>query len=73
MYRSHSLLCLGVLIMVVNANDMLDDCLKNRPKYTMNVVLVEDNSYEWSLPFVEAAVKEAIAVDREENIRSGTN
>uniref|UniRef100_A0A8D0DEX4 Guanylate cyclase n=1 Tax=Sander lucioperca TaxID=283035 RepID=A0A8D0DEX4_SANLU len=47
---------LGVLIMAVVANQTLEDCL-NR-KYTMNVVVLEDNNYKWSRPFVQAAVEE---------------
>lgn len=73
MCRLQSLLYLGVLIVMVVANNMLDQCLKTKPKYIMNVVLLEDNTYEWSRPFVQAAVEEAIAVDREENIKYGTN
>uniref|UniRef100_A0A8D0AFJ9 Guanylate cyclase n=1 Tax=Sander lucioperca TaxID=283035 RepID=A0A8D0AFJ9_SANLU len=61
MYSSHSLPYLGVLIMAVVANQTLEDCL-NR-KYTMNVVVLEDNNYKWSRPFVQAAVEEAIEED----------
>ncbi|XP_059203601.1 guanylyl cyclase C [Centropristis striata] len=39
----------------------------------MNVVLLEDNTYEWSRPFVQAAVELAIREDREENIKAGLN
>ncbi|XP_061566940.1 guanylyl cyclase C [Cololabis saira] len=70
---SPSVLVLGALIMMVVANNMLDDCLKSERKYIMNVVLLEDNTYEWSRPFVEAAVKEAIEEDRKENIKNGLN
>ncbi|XP_069557406.1 guanylyl cyclase C [Brachyistius frenatus] len=67
MYRSHSLPYLGVLIMAVVANKMLDECLSSNHKYTMNVVLLEDSNYKWSRPFVQAAVKEAIEKDKREN------
>ncbi|KAF1379197.1 hypothetical protein PFLUV_G00173570 [Perca fluviatilis] len=69
MYSSHSLPYLGVLIMAVVANQMLEDCLKRN--YTMNVVVLEDNNYAWSRPFVQAAVEEAIEVDWRENIKHG--
>lgn len=71
MYSSHSLPYLGVLIMAVVANQTLEDCL-NR-KYTMNVVVLEDNNYKWSRPFVQAAVEEAIEEDWQENIKHGMN
>ncbi|KAL7378858.1 hypothetical protein ABVT39_019865 [Epinephelus coioides] len=67
----HSLLYLGLLIMGVVANKMLEDCLKSNREYNMNVVLVEDNTYEWSMPFVRDAVEQAIAEDTEENIKHG--
>lgn len=71
MYSLHSLLYLCVLIMAVVGNKMLDDCLKSNNTYTMNVVLLEDNNYGWSRPFVQAAVERAIKQDREENIKQG--
>lgn len=71
MYSRHSLPYLGVLVMAVVANKMLEDCLKADHEYNMNVVLVEDNTYEWSMPFVRDAVEQAIAEDREENIKHG--
>uniref|UniRef100_A0A8C6LFR4 Guanylate cyclase n=1 Tax=Nothobranchius furzeri TaxID=105023 RepID=A0A8C6LFR4_NOTFU len=58
------------LIMVAMANKMLDECLKSNPKYTMNVVLLEDNTYEWSRPFVQKAVEHAIEKDKQENINN---
>ncbi|XP_070703541.1 guanylyl cyclase C [Pempheris klunzingeri] len=73
MYISLSLPYLGVLIMTVVGNKMLDDCLKVHRQYTMNVVLLEDNTYAWSQPFVQAAVKRAIEEDRLENIDKGLN
>ncbi|KAM6905373.1 guanylyl cyclase C [Xenentodon cancila] len=73
MYCPQSLLVLGVLIMIVVANNMLDDCLRTKRKYTMNVVLLEDNTYDWSRPFVQAAMEEAIEEDRKENIKHGLN
>ncbi|TKS91639.1 Heat-stable enterotoxin receptor [Collichthys lucidus] len=68
MYKLHILPYLGVLIMAVIANKMLDDCLASDRTYTMNVVLLEDNTYEWSRPFVQAAVEQAIEEDRQTNI-----
>ncbi|XP_036004577.1 heat-stable enterotoxin receptor [Fundulus heteroclitus] len=67
------LLYLGVLVMVVAGKSMLDDCLETDRKYKMNVVLLEDNTYEWSLPFVQRAVEQAIEKDRQENINMGVN
>ncbi|XP_028267527.1 heat-stable enterotoxin receptor [Parambassis ranga] len=69
----HSLPYLGVLIMAVVANRILEQCLSPDRKYTMNVVLLEDNTYEWSRPFVQAAVERAIEKDRQENLRQGLN
>lgn len=68
---SHCLFYLGMLIVAVVANKMLDDCLSSKRKYTMNVVLLEDNTYAWSRPFVEEAVKRAIEEDRLENDKYG--
>ncbi|XP_073350785.1 guanylyl cyclase C [Pagrus major] len=73
MYSSHCLFYLGMLIMVVVANKMLDDCLSSKRIYTMNVVLLEDNTYAWSRPFVEEAVKRAIEEDSLENIKHDLN
>lgn len=71
MFSSHSLLYLGMMVMAVVGNKMLDNCLSANYTYTMNVVLLEDNTYEWSRPFVQRAVEEAIKMDREENINHG--
>lgn len=71
MCSSNSLPYLGVMVMAVVANKMLDECLSSNRKYTMNVVLLEDNSYGWSRPFVQAAVERAIEEDRQENINKG--
>lgn len=71
MCRLHSLLYLGVLIMAVVGNKMLDECLASNRTYTINVVLLEDNTYAWSRPYVEAAVERAIEKDRQENIKHG--
>ncbi|XP_017271966.1 heat-stable enterotoxin receptor isoform X1 [Kryptolebias marmoratus] len=73
MHSWHSLLFLGVLVMVATGNKMLDECLKSNRKYTMNVVLLEDNTYEWSRPFVQKAVELAIEKDKQENINNGLN
>uniref|UniRef100_A0AAQ6IAF0 Guanylate cyclase n=1 Tax=Anabas testudineus TaxID=64144 RepID=A0AAQ6IAF0_ANATE len=64
---------LGVLLMAAAANNLLDKCISSNPKYTMNVVLLEDNNYEWSLQFVKPAVEQAIEKDRQENINHGLN
>ncbi|CAL1588766.1 unnamed protein product [Knipowitschia caucasica] len=50
-----------------SANLMLDSCLSQKFVYRINVVLLEDNTYEWSRPFVQAAVEQAIEIDRLEN------
>ncbi|KAF7645951.1 hypothetical protein LDENG_00195750 [Lucifuga dentata] len=73
MYSSHTLLHLGVLIVVVVASQMLDDCLSSNRKYTMNVVLLEDNTYQWSRRYVQAAVERAIEEDRKINIANKLN
>ncbi|XP_026201444.1 heat-stable enterotoxin receptor [Anabas testudineus] len=73
MYNLHSLPYLGVLLMAAAANNLLDKCISSNPKYTMNVVLLEDNNYEWSLQFVKPAVEQAIEKDRQENINHGLN
>ncbi|KAK5856644.1 hypothetical protein PBY51_008227 [Eleginops maclovinus] len=73
MYSSHSLPYLGVLVMAVVANKMLEECLSSKREITMNVVLLEDDTYGWSRRFVQKAVKEAIEVDRQENIKHGLN
>ncbi|KAM4634886.1 guanylyl cyclase C [Polymixia lowei] len=52
---------------------MLDDCLTQKRKFTMNVVLLEDNTYEWSLLYVQAAVVRAIELDRKLNNAAGLN
>lgn len=62
---------LGVLIVTAVANKILDDCISSNPKYTLNVVLLEDNDYEWSLQYVKSAVERAIEEDRQENINQG--
>ncbi|XP_061894002.1 guanylyl cyclase C isoform X1 [Entelurus aequoreus] len=66
---------LGVLVaaVVVAANKMLDQCLSAKRQYAMNVVLLEDNTYAWSRPLVQAAVEQAIQRDREENIKYDFN
>lgn len=71
MYSSQTLLHMGVWIVAVVANKMLDDCLSSNHTYTINVVLLEDNTYEWSRPYVQAAVEQAIEEDRMLNIEHG--
>lgn len=73
MLKAHTLLGLGVLVAAAAANRVLDECLRGNKKYTMNVVLLEDDTYEWSRPFVQAAVERAIEEDRRENDRHGTD
>ncbi|XP_035766700.1 heat-stable enterotoxin receptor-like [Neolamprologus brichardi] len=66
-----SLLYLGVLTLAMVASDMIDDCLNSNHSYYMNIVLLEDNTYEWSMPLVKAAVKQAILADKQENDKYG--
>lgn len=73
MLNAQSFLRLGVLVAAVAANKVLDDCMKANNKYAMNVVVLEDDTYEWSRPFVQAAVERAIEEDRRENDRHGTD
>ncbi|XP_033998173.1 heat-stable enterotoxin receptor [Trematomus bernacchii] len=73
MYSSHSLPYLGVLVMVVVANKMLEECLSSKREFTMNVVLLEDDTYGWSRKFVQSALEAAIEEDRQENIKHGLN
>uniref|UniRef100_A0A665WBU2 Guanylate cyclase n=1 Tax=Echeneis naucrates TaxID=173247 RepID=A0A665WBU2_ECHNA len=56
-------------VSAVVANKMLDDCLASNRTYAINVVLLEDSTYAWSRPFVEAAVERAIEEDTQENIK----
>lgn len=73
MLNARRLLQLGVLVAAAATNRVLDECLKGNKKYAMNVVLLEDDTYEWSRPFVQAAVERAIEEDRRENERHGTD
>lgn len=73
MSGTNILLYLGILVVAVSTNKMLDECLSGNRKYTMNVVLLEDNTYEWNRPFVQAAVQRAIEEDRLENKKHGMN
>ncbi|KAK5885352.1 hypothetical protein CesoFtcFv8_019068 [Champsocephalus esox] len=73
MYSSHSLPYLGVLVMAVVANKMLEECLSSKREFTMNVVLLEDESYGWSRKSVQSALEAAIEEDRQENIKHGLN
>uniref|UniRef100_A0A8K9V9D8 Guanylyl cyclase C n=1 Tax=Oncorhynchus mykiss TaxID=8022 RepID=A0A8K9V9D8_ONCMY len=52
---------------------MLDKCMKSKPKYTMNVVLLEDQTSDWSLGFVKVAVLQAIEADWQLNMAAGLN
>lgn len=69
--RMFSLLYLGVLTLAMVASDMIDDCLNSNRSYYMNIVLLEDNTYEWSMPLVKAAVEQAILADKQENDKYG--
>ncbi|XP_030591671.1 heat-stable enterotoxin receptor [Archocentrus centrarchus] len=69
--RMCSLPYLGVLLIAVVASDMIDMCLKSKHTYYMNIVLLEDNTYEWSMPLVRAAVERAILEDKQENAKHG--
>lgn len=53
------------------ASDMIDDCLNSNRSYYMNIVLLEDNTYEWSMPLVKVAVEQAILADKQENDKYG--
>lgn len=69
--RMSSLPFLGVLLMAMVASDMIDRCLRSTSTYYMNIVLLEDNTYEWSMPLVKAAVEQAILEDKQENDEHG--
>lgn len=71
MLNARTFLQLGVLVAAAAGNRVLDDCLRGEKKYAMNVVLLEDDAYAWSRPFVQAAVERAIEADRRENERHG--
>lgn len=71
MRGSHSLSYLGALVVVVIGNKMLDECLSSKREFAINVVLLEDNTYGWSRPFVQAAVERAIEADRQQNVDHG--
>ncbi|XP_076021157.1 guanylyl cyclase C [Genypterus blacodes] len=73
MYSSQHFLHMGVWIVAVVANKMLDECLLSNPKFTMNVVLLEDSTYAWSRPYVQEAVERAIEVDRKLNLANDLN
>ncbi|XP_041735539.1 heat-stable enterotoxin receptor-like [Coregonus clupeaformis] len=73
MLHSHCFLCVGVLFVALVESRMLDKCMKSKPKYTMNVVLLEDDTSYWSLGFVRGAVLKAIKADRQLNIAAGLN
>uniref|UniRef100_A0A667WHK9 Guanylate cyclase n=1 Tax=Myripristis murdjan TaxID=586833 RepID=A0A667WHK9_9TELE len=62
-----------MLLVAVVGNQILDKCLSSTPNYTMNVVLLEDDTYEWSLRYVQAAVLRAIEIDKKRNSASGLN
>uniref|UniRef100_A0A8C7E0D1 Guanylate cyclase n=1 Tax=Oncorhynchus kisutch TaxID=8019 RepID=A0A8C7E0D1_ONCKI len=73
MLNSHCFLCVGVLFVALIESRMLDKCMKSKPKYTMNVVLLEDQTSDWSLRFVKGAVLQAIEADRQLNMAAGLN
>uniref|UniRef100_A0A674AVF0 Guanylate cyclase n=1 Tax=Salmo trutta TaxID=8032 RepID=A0A674AVF0_SALTR len=61
------------LIFTCLLSRMLDKCMKSKPKYTMNIVLLEDQTSDWSLRFVKVAVLQAIEADWQLNIAAGLN
>ncbi|XP_055754718.1 guanylyl cyclase C-like [Salvelinus fontinalis] len=73
MLNSIFFLCVGVLFVALVESRMLDKCMKSKPKYTMNVVLLEDQTSDWSLRLVKVAVLQAIEADRQLNIAAGLN
>ncbi|CAN9505803.1 unnamed protein product [Ophioblennius macclurei] len=73
MYSWYSLLYLAALITAKVSSNMLDDCIDSDRNFTLNVVLLEDDTYEWSRPYVQEAVEEAIKVDHQANNASGLN
>jgi hypothetical protein len=72
MLNSKTILCVGVLFVALVESRMLDKCMKSKPKYTMNVVLLEDQTSDWSLGFVKVAVLQAIEADWQLNMAAGT-
>ncbi|KAJ7992602.1 hypothetical protein DPEC_G00280390 [Dallia pectoralis] len=68
---SNRYMCVGVLFIVLAEGRMLDNCLKSNPKYTMNVVLLDDETSAWHLAFVRAEVIKAIEEDKQLNIAAG--
>lgn len=72
MPNSDFFLCIGVLFVALVESRMLDKCMKSKPKYTMNIVLLEDQTSDWSLRFVKVAVLQAIEADWQLNIAAGT-
>uniref|UniRef100_A0A674AWH9 Guanylate cyclase n=1 Tax=Salmo trutta TaxID=8032 RepID=A0A674AWH9_SALTR len=62
----------GFLFVALVESRMLDKCMKSKPKYTMNIVLLEDQTSDWSLRFVKVAVLQAIEADWQLNIAAGT-
>nr|XP_046187540.1 heat-stable enterotoxin receptor-like [Oncorhynchus gorbuscha] len=73
MLNSKTILCVGVLFVALVESRMLDKCMKSKPKYTMNVVLLEDQTSDWSLGFVKVAVLQAIEADWQLNMAAGLN
>uniref|UniRef100_A0A8C7FVR8 Guanylyl cyclase C n=1 Tax=Oncorhynchus kisutch TaxID=8019 RepID=A0A8C7FVR8_ONCKI len=73
MLNSKKIMCVGVLFVALVESRMLDKCMKSKPKYTMNVVLLEDQTSDWSLGFVKVAVLQAIEADRQLNMAAGLN
>ncbi|KAM8824232.1 guanylyl cyclase C [Synchiropus picturatus] len=71
MFVSASALLLGMWMAAAAANQMLDRCPSRA--FTINVVLLEDDTYAWSRPFVQAAVERAIKIDSQENSKQGLN
>lgn len=59
-----------LLVVSVSTNKMLRDCLMSKRRYMINVVHLEDNTYE-SRPYVQHAVEKAIEADKLENEKRG--
>ncbi|XP_072299840.1 guanylyl cyclase C [Eucyclogobius newberryi] len=70
---SERLFYLWMLVVAGTAHHMLEKCLVHKYVYWINVVLLEDTAYEWSRPYVQAAVEQAIEEDRLKNEENGIN
>ncbi|XP_036408707.1 heat-stable enterotoxin receptor [Megalops cyprinoides] len=64
-------LCVGSVLAVAIQGLLANQCLKS--KYTLNVVLLEDDVSLWRLAYVRKAVEKAIKTDAGLNIAAGVN